>query len=620
MTICQHVARWWQRAICIAALALLSLPATSEAQTLRIQARDSASNSPLAYALLDLLDANGRVVQSTMTASNGAAQFRLPNSDLFSVLVRRVGFRAFTLGPLRVASGETTQLDARVPRVPVTLAVMRTREESQCDLSKRAPNDASRLVALWEQLRTGLKLTELAALDRQSAGVPTTVRQYVTRLSSENLAVIRHTVVPAHQMDAIPFTSFGSEDITSLGYVRRSGTVATFVAPNENILLSDPFIRDHCFRLVEGKGVQSGLLGLTFTPAPSRRVPEVAGTLWADSTNGTPRYVEFWFVDNRLPARARGEGRSGGALYFGTLPNGTWTTLGWWLRMPHDVQIASKSENDLQLLEIGALASMLDSTTVSDRLSNLQQSTPAYATFLKRFSTGGADVTFRYGGTNELLKGARVTLLQRIDSAAQPMESETNGAPSSVEASQMMDTTVTADSLGNISVQGLPTGIYEMRFSHPVTTRSGIEPPTVEIVVGSNSVAHARVTTTPPDVLFNRCEKGREHTGIFGEVYQGDGQTAPFGIPMPASITVRWFSPDGKEQQRHGESDNAGRYAVCGLPKGIPLTIETTLVSNSRSPVSRARVHEGLPTELTVTLAEWNMTYVTINVPVVVTN
>lgn len=607
-------------AIIIAAMATLTVSGKSDAQILQIQTRDSTLNTPLAYALLDLIDSNGRVVQSMMTSSSGTAQFRLPNTELFKVLVRRVGFRPFTIGPVRVAGGETTQLSARVPRVPVTLAVMRTRDESQCDLSNRAPNDGSRLVALWDQLRTGLKLTELAALDRQKTKIPTEVRQYVTRLSSDNLSMIRHTVVPAHEMDAIPFTSFGSEEITELGYVRRNGTTATFVAPNENILLSDPFIKEHCFRLVEGNGIQSGLVGLAFSPAPSRHVPEVAGTLWADSSNGTPRYVEFWFVDNKLPARARGEGRSGGALYFGTLPNGTWTTLGWWLRMPHVVQIASKPDNDLQLLEVGALASIVDSTAAPDRLSSTQLSTPAYARFLERFSTGGIDVSFTYSKTNELLKGARVSLVQRVDSAAQPMEGDAEGAPAPVESSQMMDTTVTADSLGHISVTGLPSGIYEMRFSHPLTTSSGIEPPTVDIVVGSNSITRARVATTLPEVLFKRCEKGREHTGIFGEVYQGDGRLAPFGIPMLASITVRWSGADGKQHERQGSSDIAGRYAVCGLPKGIPLTIETSLARNTPTTVSHARIDEGSSYEMTVTLGEWDMTYVTINMPIVVKN
>ncbi|MEO7997271.1 MAG: hypothetical protein ABI852_07485, partial [Gemmatimonadaceae bacterium] len=375
---------------------------------------------------------------------------------------------------------------------------------------------------------------------------------------------------------------------------------------------------EHCFRLVSGKGMQSGLIGLAFTPAKSRRVPEVAGTLWADSTNGTPRYVEFWFIDNKLPARARGEGRTGGALYFGTIPNGTWTTLGWWLRMPHVVQIASRPEDELQLTEVGALASIADSRAAADRLSNVQQLTPAYARFLERFSSGGVDVTFKYGKTDELLKGARVSLSQRVDSVSLPLESQTDGAPAPVESSQMMDTTVTADSLGHINVQGLPSGIYEMRFSHPVTTRSGIEPPTVEILVGSNSTTRARVTTTPPDALFNRCERNREHIGIFGEVYQGDGRTAPFGIPMLATVTVRWLTTDGKQHERQGSSDVAGRYAVCGLPKGIPLTIETALVRNTRATVSHARIDEGSSTETTITLGEWDMTYLTINLPVVV--
>src|SRR5205085_3391929 len=123
--------------------------------------------------------------------------------------------------------------------------------------------------------------------------------------------------------------------LSDSGYMRAAPDGTTFYGPDELVLASDEFVRDHCFDVVRGAegGRAAGLLGLRFTPT-RRRASDIAGVLWVDPASAALQHLDFWYEDPRLPGAAHGAERSGGQVVFGRLPMGHWIVTAWRLRMP----------------------------------------------------------------------------------------------------------------------------------------------------------------------------------------------------------------------------------------------------------------------------------------------
>lgn len=594
-------------------LGLLAPFVALHAQALRVTARDSVTGNRLAYVLLDVLGESGDVALSTMTSGDGSRFIKLPGAGTYRILLRRVGFRAQTLGPVKVGLTDTLSLDARVPKVPVTLPTMRVDEGARCDLSTARTADASRTIALWEQLRTALRLNELAQLEARRSTSRSSVRQYVTRVDGRNFTVLRHTVLPERSNEALTFGTFSSGDISASGYVRHEEGSALYVAPNEKVLLSNAFVTEHCFRLVTGAGAQAGLIGLAFTPVPSRRVPEIAGTLWADSATGTPSFIDFWFIDEKIPGAARGTGKTGGEVYFAMLADETWATTGWRLRMPQLPRTRSNSgSSEVKYVEVGALASEpIDSANGPTR----EPSTSALKRFMVRFAPGSVNGVVTDALTGQPLKQARVTLRQSVDSAGRFFEEPGNDNTRKNGTVAHKDTTVETDDSGRIRVDGLPSGNYELQFTHAAAVSSGFEPATIEIAVQPGAATNARMSTVSLRDAHSRCAANRPGVGIYGVVREGEGDAPPFALPAEATITARWQSVDGIQQERRTSSDGLGRYALCELPAGISIKLQTALKSPANANLRRIGTQVA-PLEQTLKLDAWRLAYVPITVPV----
>jgi hypothetical protein len=111
------------------------------------------------------------------------------------------------------------------------------------------------------------------------------------------------------------------------GYVVVDGDGWTDYGPDAEVLLSDIFLRTHCFET----RAEKGLVGLAFTPARGRNLPDVKGTLWVDPDNAELRYLEFTYT--RIPERLNAP-KAGGRVEFMRVPNGAWIVRDWVIRMP----------------------------------------------------------------------------------------------------------------------------------------------------------------------------------------------------------------------------------------------------------------------------------------------
>ena len=67
-----------------------------------------------------------------------------------------------------------------------------------------------------------------------------------------------------------PFESLPADSLVHYGFVQSDGRDQMYYAPDAGVLLSDPFLDTHCFRLASGR---EGLVGLAFSNSPSAMAP-----------------------------------------------------------------------------------------------------------------------------------------------------------------------------------------------------------------------------------------------------------------------------------------------------------------------------------------------------------
>lgn len=139
------------------------------------------------------------------------------------------------------------------------------------------------------------------------------------------------------------------------------------------------------------------------------------------------------------------------------------------------------------------------------------------------------------------------------------------------------DTVVTTDAAGLAAVGGLAPGVYRVRVSHPAIVRAGVEPPSVDLVVGSDALAPgAAATVAPPSLarLVARCGPGQlaDTIGsrlVYGTVVDATSARADGVGAAPvagARVTVAWTVFEGGRSVRRATTDAGGTFVVCGIP------------------------------------------------------
>jgi len=126
-----------------------------------------------------------------------------------------------------------------------------------------------------------------------------------------------------------------------------------YYAPDAEVLLSDTFLADHCFKIKEGEFEHTGYVGLAFQPIPERKKPDIKGVLWMDAKTAELRTVEFTYT--WLPNDLRTVD-FGGTVSFFRLPGGRWIVRSWRIRMPEFGNTRYASRGDGTLIALGKSA------------------------------------------------------------------------------------------------------------------------------------------------------------------------------------------------------------------------------------------------------------------------
>jgi hypothetical protein len=135
-----------------------------------------------------------------------------------------------------------------------------------------------------------------------------------------------------------PFEKSPPGNLQREGYIQRRGWTMIYYGPDAGLLLSEEFLRRHCFERVIGAGATAGLVGLAFAPLPATRATDVAGVLWVDPVRGELRRVEYVWTNPPREARVPG---IGGQADFVRLSSGGggggWIIQRWNIRMPRPI-------------------------------------------------------------------------------------------------------------------------------------------------------------------------------------------------------------------------------------------------------------------------------------------
>jgi hypothetical protein len=397
--------------------------------------------------------------------------------------------------------------------------------------------------------------------------------RYDRQLDPETGAVVQEDQSRRAGYMLTPFESRPAEDLVANGFVQREGTEFTYYAPDAAVLLSDPFLDTHCFRIsYADEPAEEGLVGLGFEPTGAdKSVADIAGTMWIDPETSELRWLEFRyeFLDPEMTTSM-----VGGRVDFQRMPNGTWIVPEWWIRMPV--------------------------MTVRTEFDGRQR--PAIARY---HQTGGLVLEAREAGGRSLGQRAETGGVEGVvmDSLGTPLQGVRVGV---LGGNQQVFT----NAEGAFSITGLTEGRYQVRFVQPELEELGFipEPVTRDVIRGELSFLEYLMPSFG-DVLFDACSgiPLDEGTGVLtGTVVDDRGRPVP-----DATVRVQWSSyvqtgvgalsgadradPNSLLESMSGfeyVTDSGGAYRFCGVPTDERLTL-TAVSGDAESESHEVRIPRG---------------------------
>ena len=321
MTSTTHVIRTITRALLLAAALG---PSALGAQIVRVTVV-TPEGGPMQGALVTLVDTAG--VRRAGGFSNGAGQLSIhaPGPGRFSIRAELVGRATVSSPPRDLAASDT--VDHRLVGGERTGGRLRAVEIVDTTRCVTKTETGATTAALWEEIAKALRAAAFAEENRiLDFMLATHSRLRSTKRNYREERVDTMMVSASH-----PFSARTPAELAQKGYVEAEGDEIIYHAPDHAALLSDEFIREHCFSTVRGKGADRDLVGLAFEPLAGREQPDVRGVFWIDPEVSELRRLEYTYT-GLDPAFTIKDG--GGRLHFRRLATGAWIITQWSIRMP----------------------------------------------------------------------------------------------------------------------------------------------------------------------------------------------------------------------------------------------------------------------------------------------
>lgn len=426
--------RWRPHALALLLAALA--PRFAVAQVVRGTVREAGSGVPLAGVVVSIYRSPPGTASpplaATLTDAEGHYALSAGVAGPFVATAKRIGVRQFESATFGLALGETRQLDVTLDavRYDYTLPAVTVSGATPC---RASPEDRTRIASLWEEARAAITASELSLRDRLFRA---TITRYQRELEPRRLVTRSETRNTRSGVTEHAFVSVAAESLAAHGYARvLPGDVLEYFAPDERVLLSEAFVRDHCFGLArDGRASE---VGITFEPVRQRRASDIEGTIWLDARTYELRRVAFAYTNFPAPVR---DPRIGGEVHFARLASGAWHVSRWFMRIP---RIEVQRE-----------------TSGTPRTGRVVVDRPVIVAFVEDGGTAVSDDA-RDAVHMASLSG-RV-----VDSAASPLRD------ARVSLSGLALATVSRGD-GSFRLDRIPAGNYTLQVEHPDYARLGL--------------------------------------------------------------------------------------------------------------------------------------------------
>jgi hypothetical protein len=499
------------------------------------------SGRPVPAAFVALYDSAGRRTVAALSDTTGAFRIAPPYAGRFSVRTERIGFKTARSELMSVKPGEPVRLDVSLIQEAFAIAEIQVEKTRGCEVR---PKEGGQTARLWDDARKALTVASWADAQRL---FHYDLLRWRRDLHPATLRVLKDSAGTSIRRTSAPFTARPAAHLVERGFFEKTDSGSYLLAPDANVLLSDPFLDTHCFR-VHLDATQGDMIGLAFEPVRGRRLPEVKGTLWLHRSSGALSHLEYEYVN--LPNRTA-QSRSTGRLEFEPLPTGAWIVRRWFLRSP----------------------------VVGERKLNWGNTTRTEQQIVAVQEDGG-EVVRIFGRDG---KQVRTSAFAELTGSVR----DADGAPLTGAAAYLIGTnySATTDSAGNFAISEIPQGSYRVSVSHPrVDSLPPESAPVVDAqLTGAASVSVQLSLPTLTNALARICAAAAANAsaGPVGErpttAVTGLVRHAQTGAPVPNARVILSFSDwdlsgQGRvfirEAVSHAEvtADESGRFTVCQLP------------------------------------------------------
>jgi hypothetical protein len=541
-------------AISIATL-ITAIPTASRAQVVRGTVVDQASGRPLPATVVVLLDSAGKRLAGVLSGEDGRYALRITTPGRYAVRAERIGFRAEAPTPISIAVGQTLELRLETRPIPVVLGAVQVTGRTTC--VARA-SDGAGVSTVWDEARKALFATDLT--QRQEL-FSVKLTRFERMLEPQSRRVLSHQTRQMTGITRNPFVSRPAAQLSEDGFVRQVASEVIYYGPDAAVMLSDEFLGDHCFRLRDGSGRRSAMIGLTFEPVRGREKPDIAGTLWLDRKTAELRDLEYVYVNlQNMPADVRSDD-FGGRIEFHRMPTGAWIVERWVIRMPVLVDRGPFSRQDATIPGTAPREQRVQIAAIKEE---------------------GGEVT------ESMAQGAQRTLVSEVGTVRGTVHDSTRMLGLS-DAHVFLDGTqyTSRSSIGGtFSIANVPPGTYTLSVTHPRFDSLHARAPSASVTVRGGEEAIASLSGPSVKTIIDRDCTAYERTNGGGMV-RGSVTDSLTGAPaIDALVTVLWNRPDVVAQraavvsERHAvtRTDSAGRYVMCGLPSEVRLTVQAAAV------------------------------------------
>ena len=496
---------------------------------------DESTGAPIRGAFVLLLNEQGKRIAGVLSGERGEFVFRAP-AGRYTLRAERIGHTTRTLPAFSLEPFQTQTFAITLGVAALRLREISVRGEDRCT---NRPDGSRATAEVWAEARKALAVAAWV----QSGPAMFQTRAYETDLDLNLKAIAPPKYRFGNAAGKQAYHAIDPDTLARFGYVRSRNGETYLYGPDADLLLSNSFLTQHCFKL-ERRSDRRGLIGLSFEPIRGRRLPDIEGTLWLDESTAELRFIEYGYTgvegwdDRRY---------SGGRTEFQQLPNGAWVVRRWYVRAPN-----------------------LQRTNVSRALRIIGTHEEGGEIMAARVASDDAAMISRHAVRGIVFDSIRGITLE--------------GARVYLSGTQF---TARSGAGGRFVLDSVPRGEYLIAFEHPRLDSLPAYPHPVAVTVDSTTRPVELATPSLKSIISERCTKEqlklaleatrdttvRSRGLLYGNVSSVLGPVTGAHVEVSWQLISAGSGVGGVELNRisatplrfETETDERGNYTLCGM-------------------------------------------------------